>query len=59
MQIKIKYNKTTNNLTVSNDMEDLFSLATTDIIDNSEELNFEISVNTSAYEESFVDNTIE
>lgn len=59
MQIKIKYNKTTNNLTVSNDMEDLFSLATTDIIDNSEELNFEISVNISAYEESFVDNTIE
>jgi len=59
MQIKIKYNKTTNNLTVSNDMEDLFSLATTDVIDNSEELNFEISVNTSAYEESFVDNTIE
>jgi len=59
MQIKIKYNKTTNNLTVSNDMEDLFSLATTDIIDNSEELNFEISVNTSAYEESLVDNTIE
>ena len=59
MQIKIKYNKTTNNLTVSNDMEDLFSLATTDIIDNSEELNFEISVNISAYEENFVDNTIE
>jgi len=59
MQIKIKYNKTTNNLTVSNDMEDLFSLATADIIDNSEELNFEISVNTSAYEESLVDNTIE
>lgn len=59
MQIKIKYNKTTNNLTVSNDMEDLFSLATTDIIDNSEELNFEISVNTTAYEESLVDNIIE
>lgn len=59
MQIKIKYNKTTNNLTVSNDMEDLFSLATTDIIDNSEELDFEISVNTTAYEESLVDNIIE
>ena len=52
MIIKINYNKSTNQITLSNDIENsLLSLIDSKKIDTDSELSFEISVNTSFFQE--------
>ena len=52
MIIKINYNKSTNQITLSNDIENsLLSLIDSKKIDTDSELSFEISVNTSIFQE--------
>ena len=52
MIIKINYNKSTNQITLSNDIENsLLSLIDTKKIDTDSELSFEISVDTSFFQE--------
>ena len=52
MIIKINYNKSTKQITVSNDIEDsLLSLIDSKKIDTDSELSFEISVDTSFFQE--------
>lgn len=50
MIIKITYNKSTNELSVTGDV-DLITLNSSSIEDTADNLNFEISVDTSTYEE--------
>ncbi len=52
MIIKINYNKSTGALTLTDD-EELMEAALNEIIDNTDELSFEISLNTSAYQAQF------
>ena len=52
MIIKINYNKSTNQITLSNDIENsLLSLIDSKKIDTDSELSFEISVDTSFFQE--------
>ena len=52
MIIKINYNKSTNQITLSNDFENsLLSLIDSKKIDTDSELSFEISVDTSFFQE--------
>jgi hypothetical protein len=52
MIIKINYNKSTKQITLSNDIENnLLSLIDSKKIDTDDELSFEISVNTSVFQE--------
>tara|TARA_E500000331_G_scaffold324865_1_gene341529 strand:+ start:552 stop:737 length:186 start_codon:yes stop_codon:yes gene_type:complete len=52
MIIKINYNKSTKQITLSNDIENsLLSLIDSKKIDTDNELSFEISVNTSIFQE--------
>jgi hypothetical protein len=52
MIIKINYNKSTKQITLSNDIENnLLSLIDSKKIDNDDELSFEISVDTSFFQE--------
>ena len=52
MIIKIKYDKSTKQITLSNDIEDsLLSLIDSKKIDTDNELSFEISVNMSIFQE--------
>jgi hypothetical protein len=52
MQIKVTYNKTTKEIAISNDIEDIvpMELNTNSVIDTDTEVSFEIAVNTSTYE---------
>ena len=52
MIIKVNYNKSTKQITLSNDIENnLLSLIDSKKIDTDSELSFEISVNTSIFQE--------
>jgi len=52
MIIKVNYNKSTKQITLSNDIENsLLSLIDSKKIDTDNELSFEISVNTSIFQE--------
>ena len=52
MIIKVNYNKSTKQITLSNDIENsLLSLIDSKKIDTDSELSFEISVNTSFFQE--------
>jgi hypothetical protein len=52
MIIKVNYNKSTKQITLSNDIENnLLSLIDSKKIDTRNELSFEISVNTSIFQE--------
>ena len=50
MIIKVTYNKSTQDLQISNDIGNI-SLNSNTLLDNSDSLNFEIAVDTSEYEE--------
>ena len=50
MIIKVTYNKSTQDLQISNDIGSI-SLNSNTLLDNSDLLNFEIAVDTSEYEE--------
>jgi len=52
MIIKINYNKSTGALTLTDD-EELMGANLNEIVDNTDELSFEISLNTSAYQGQF------
>jgi len=52
MIIKINYNKSTGALTLTDD-EELMEATLNEIVDNTDELSFEISLNTSAYQAQF------
>ena len=52
MIIKINYNKSTGALTLTDD-EELMEATLNEIVDNTDELSFEISLNTSAYQTQF------
>ena len=52
MIIKINYNKSTGALTLTDD-EELMEASLGEIVDNTDELSFEISLNTSAYQSQF------
>ena len=52
MIIKINYNKSTGALTLTDD-EELMEASLDEIVDNTDELSFEISLNTSAYQSQF------
>ena len=53
MQIKVTYNKTTNSITVSSDIEDIapLELNQNSVIDTDSEVSFEIAVDTTSYEQ--------
>ena len=52
MIIKINYNKSTGALTLTDD-EELMEATLNEIVDTTDELSFEISLNTSAYQAQF------
>tara|TARA_Y100001972_G_C7447390_1_gene229236 strand:+ start:93 stop:284 length:192 start_codon:yes stop_codon:yes gene_type:complete len=52
MIIKINYNKSTGALTLTDD-EELMEATLNEIVENTDELSFEISLNTSAYQSQF------
>ena len=52
MIIKINYNKSTGALTLTDD-EELMEATAIEVVDNTDELSFEISLNTSAYQAQF------
>ena len=52
MIIKINYNKSTGALTLTDD-EELMEATLNEIVDDTNELSFEISLNTSAYQSQF------
>jgi len=52
MIIKINYNKSNGTITLTDD-EELMEATATKIVDNTDELSFEISLNTSAYQTQF------
>jgi len=54
MIIKIKYNKSTKQIVVSNDVKQIvLSVTDSTIIDTNDELSFEISANMTEYQEMF------
>ena len=58
MIIKINYNKSTGAVTIIDD-EATMEAAVTQIVDNDDELSFEIPLNVSAYQTQFEENTID
>lgn len=54
MQIKVTYDKTTNTINVSSDIEDIvpLELNQNSVINTETELSFEIAVDTTSYEKS-------
>ena len=57
MIIKINYNKSTKQIVVSNDIQEIvLSVTDSTIIDTNDELSFEISSDMSAYQEMFEQN---
>ena len=52
MQIKVTYDKTTNTINVSSDIEDIapLELNQNSVVDTESELSFEIAVDTTSYE---------
>jgi len=57
MIIKIKYNKSTKQITVENDIQEIvLSVTNSTIIDTNDELSFEIAANMSAYQDLFEPN---
>tara|TARA_R100001463_G_scaffold71094_1_gene124868 strand:+ start:266 stop:454 length:189 start_codon:yes stop_codon:yes gene_type:complete len=52
MIIKINYNKSTNELTITDD-ESVMEATITQVVDTDEELQFEIPLNVSAYQTQF------
>ena len=57
MIIKIKYDKSTKQITVENDIKQIvLSVTDSTIIDTNDELSFEISSDMSAYQEMFEQN---
>jgi len=52
MIIKINYNKSNGTITLTDD-EELMEATATQIVDNTDELSFEISLNTSVYQTQF------
>ena len=52
MIIKINYNKSTGAITLTDD-EELMEATVNETVDTTEELSFEISLNTSAYQDQF------
>ena len=57
MIIKVNYNKSTKQITLSNDIENsLLSLIDSKKIDNDNELSFEIAADMSAYQDMFEPN---
>ena len=54
MIIKIKYNKSTKQITVENDIQEIvLSVIDSTIIDTNDELSFEIAANMTEYQEMF------
>ena len=57
MIIKINYNKSTKQITVENDIQEIvLSVTNSTILDTNEELSFEIAANMSAYQDLFEPN---
>ena len=60
MIIKINYNKSTKQIVVSNDIQEIvLSLTDSTIIDTNDELSFEIAAEMSAYQDLFEQNPME
>jgi hypothetical protein len=60
MIIKIKYDKSTKQITVSNDIKQIvLSVTDSTIIDTNDELSFEISANMTEYQEMFEEDLTE
>ena len=60
MIIKIKYDKSTKQITVSNDIQEIvLSVNDSTIIDTNDELSFEIAAEMSAYQDLFEPNPME
>ena len=60
MIIKIKYDKSTKQIVVSNDIQEIvLSVTDSTIIDTNDELSFEIAAEMSAYQDLFEQNLME
>ena len=60
MIIKINYNKSTKQIVVSNDIQEIvLSVTDSTIIDTNDELSFEIAAEMSAYQDLFKQNPME
>ena len=60
MIIKIKYDKSTKQIVVSNDVQEIvLSVTDSTIIDTNDELSFEIAAEMSAYQDLFEQNLME
>ena len=60
MIIKINYNKSTKQITLSNDIQEIvLSVTDSTIIDTNDELSFEIAAEMSAYQDLFEQNPME
>ena len=60
MIIKIKYDKSTKQITVENDIQEIvLSVTNSTILDTNEELSFEIAAEMSAYQDLFEQNPME
>ena len=60
MIIKINYNKSTKQIVVSNDIQEIvLSVTDSTIIDTNDELSFEIAAEMSAYQDLFEQNLME
>jgi|TARA_A100001515_G_scaffold14938_1_gene11079 hypothetical protein len=60
MIIKINYNKSTKQIVVSNDIQEIvLSVTDSTIIDTNDELSFEIAAEMSAYQDLFEQNPME
>ena len=60
MIIKINYNKSTKQIVVSNDVQEIvLSVTDSTIIDTNDELSFEIAAEMSAYQDLFEQNPME
>ena len=60
MIIKINYNKSTKQIVVSNDIQEIIlSVTDSTIIDTNDELSFEIAAEMSAYQDLFEQNPME
>ena len=60
MIIKIKYNKSTKQIVVSNDVKQIvLSVTDSTIIDTNDELSFEIAGDLTAYQEMFEENPMD
>ena len=60
MIIKINYNKSTKQIVVSNDVQEIvLSITDSTIVDTNDELSFEIAAEMSAYQDLFEQNPME